>query len=104
MGMTGGLAQSLLDGGLLSAHRAVSPGARIEAGGKKRQRDPNAPKRALTPFFLYMHHNRARIAEELGPTARPKEVADEGTRRWTEMPEAQKEVRQMIPSLVLRPA
>lgn len=76
--------------------RAGSPGAKSEAGGpKKRKRapvDPNAPKRALTPFFLYMHHNRSKIAEDLGNDARPKDVADEGTRRWQSMEEVQKEV------------
>ena len=73
-----------------------SPGAKSEAGGlKKRKRappDPNAPKRALTPYFLYMQHNRPRISADLGENARPKEVADEGTRRWQTMPDEEKEV------------
>ncbi|KAL1854589.1 Urease [Paecilomyces lecythidis] len=93
-GITGGITSSLLENGLLgAAARQPSPGARSEV--KKRKRappDPNAPKRALTPYFLYMQHNRAQIAAELGKNARPREVADEGTRRWTQMPEAQKEV------------
>lgn len=74
---------------------ARSPGARSEAGGKKRKRthDPNAPKRALTPFFLYMQNNRSKIAGDLGSDVKPKDVSDEGTRRWQEMPAAQKEVR-----------
>ena len=71
--------------------RASSPGAKSEAGGpKKRKRapaDPNAPKRALTPYFLFMQTNRAQIAEDLGDNARPKDVADEGTRRWQNMDE-----------------
>jgi hypothetical protein len=64
-------------------------------GKKKRKRtphDPNAPKRALTPYFLYMQSARAQIAKELGDQAKPKEVADEGTRRWTEMPQSEKTV------------
>jgi hypothetical protein len=71
--------------------RASSPGAKSEAGApKKRKRapaDPNAPKRALTPYFLFMQTNRAQIAEDLGDNARPKDVADEGTRRWQNMDE-----------------
>lgn len=62
---------------------------------KKRKRqphDPNAPKRALTPYFLYMQHARAQIQKELGESARPKEVADEGTRRWGEMSAPEKSV------------
>jgi hypothetical protein len=39
-----------------------------------------------------MQHNRPKIAEELGGGAKPKEVADEGTRRWGTLPESQKEV------------
>lgn len=71
-----------------------SPGA--DAGGQKKRKrgrvDPNAPKRALTPYFLYMQHNRPRISADLGENARPKEVADEGTRRWQTMPDEEKEV------------
>lgn len=96
-GLTSGITSSLLENGLLSAApRHTSPGAKSEVGEKKKRKrappDPNAPKRALTPYFLFMQHNRAQIAQELGPNAKPKEVADEGTRRWAEMPEAQKEV------------
>ncbi|KAJ6000523.1 hypothetical protein N7481_000932 [Penicillium waksmanii] len=79
-----------LDGGL----HAQSPGVKSEAP-KKRKRapvDPNAPKRALTPYFLYMQHNRGKIANDLGDNARPKEVADEGTHRWQNMPDEEKEV------------
>ncbi|KAI9931670.1 hypothetical protein ASPWEDRAFT_37471 [Aspergillus wentii DTO 134E9] len=96
IGGINGITQSLFDSGLLGL-RASSPGAKSEAGGDKKKRkrappDPNAPKRALTPYFLYMQHNRTRIAEELGGNSRPKDVADEGTRRWADMPEPQKEV------------
>lgn len=85
----------------LSSHfdlglRATSPGAKSEAGGpKKRKRapvDPNAPKRALTPYFLFMQANRSQIAKDMGPNAKPKEVADEGTRRWQTMEPKEKEV------------
>ncbi|KAK2801230.1 hypothetical protein FQN50_007790 [Emmonsiellopsis sp. PD_5] len=93
----GGITSSLLENHILSGGRGLSPSARPEtaAGKKKRKRaphDPNAPKRALTPYFLYMQHNRASIAQELGENARPKEVADEGTKRWAEMPENEKKV------------
>ncbi|KAJ5183389.1 hypothetical protein N7492_001005 [Penicillium capsulatum] len=76
-----------------------SPGARSEAGEKKRKRrahDPNAPKRPLTPYFLYMQNNRQKISQDLGSDVKPKDVSEEGTRRWQDMPAAQKEVwRQM---------
>ncbi|KAJ5697317.1 hypothetical protein N7488_011001 [Penicillium malachiteum] len=88
--------------GLSVAHfeRAASPAAKSDAGGpKKRKRapvDPNAPKRPLTPYFLYMANNRSIIAGELPGDAKPKDVSDEGTRRWTEMPAQQKEVWKLL--------
>lgn len=91
------LTTTLLDSGLLT-HRAPSPGMKQEPPAeakKKRKRaahDPNAPKRALTPYFLYMQSARPQIALELGSNAKPKEVADEGTRRWSIMPEPDKAV------------
>ena len=95
------LTTTLLDSGLLT-HRAPSPGTKQEAPAeakKKRKRaahDPNAPKRALTPYFLYMQSARPQIAQELGSNAKPKEVADEGTRRWSIMPDADKNVYQPL--------
>ncbi|PLB46683.1 hypothetical protein P170DRAFT_438395 [Aspergillus steynii IBT 23096] len=94
-GITSGITNTLFESGLLGA-RPTSPGAKSEVGEKKKRKrappDPNAPKRALTPFFLYMQHNRAKIAEELGGSAKPKDVSDEGTRRWAVMDEPHKEI------------
>ena len=93
------LTNILTDSGLLSGQQAatmVAGAAEPEAEGKKKRKrtphDPNAPKRALTPYFLYMQSARSQIAKELGDQAKPKEVADEGTRRWTEMPQNEKAV------------
>lgn len=92
------LTSILTESGLLAGRPAEAPPAAPEQevdGKKKRKRtphDPNAPKRALTPYFLYMQSARATIAKELGDQAKPKEVADEGTRRWTEMSPAEKSV------------
>ncbi len=54
---------------LAEADRAVSPAKSVAADApadkkerKKRQHDPNAPKRPLTPFFLYMQTARHIIA------------------------------------------
>jgi hypothetical protein len=82
-------------GGAAVAAAVAQAEAPEEGGKKKRKRtphDPNAPKRALTPYFLYMQSARSQIAKELGDQAKPKEVADEGTRRWTEMPQPEKAV------------
>ena len=100
------LTNILSESGLLTGAHASGAvtGQRTEAaepeGKKKRKRtphDPNAPKRALTPYFLYMQSARAQIARELGDSAKPKEVADEGTRRWQEMPANEKSVSYLVP-------
>jgi len=75
-------------------NRAISPAksnlVADAAGGdkkerKKRQHDPNAPKRPLTPFFLYMQTARPIIATDLGAEAAKGAVSAEGTRRWGTM-------------------
>jgi hypothetical protein len=101
------LTSILTESGLLGSRSAdgAAPAAEPEVvdGKKKRKRtphDPNAPKRALTPYFLYMQSARGTIAKELGDSAKPKEVADEGTRRWTEMSPAEKSVRRSTSTAV----
>ncbi|RMD40131.1 hypothetical protein DV735_g5002, partial [Chaetothyriales sp. CBS 134920] len=96
------LTNILSESGLLTGAQAAGAapvlalgGEEVAEGKKKRKRvphDPHAPKRALTPYFLYMQSARGQIARELGDQAKPKEVADEGTRRWTEMPANEKAI------------
>ncbi|KAB5549824.1 hypothetical protein GE09DRAFT_1127931 [Coniochaeta sp. 2T2.1] len=57
---------------------------------KKRTHDPNAPKRPLTPYFLYMQTARPIIASDLGETAPKGAVQEEGQRRWAVMGESEK--------------
>lgn len=52
---------------------------------KKRQHDPNAPKRPLTPYFLYMQTARPIIAADLGEGVPKGAVQEEGQRRWGSM-------------------
>lgn len=83
------LGDSLVDGGLLF-QRGATPGAFTDAGdGKKKRKraphDKNAPKRPLTPYFLYMQDARPHIAVDMPSTAAPKEIAEEGTKRWAQM-------------------
>ena len=69
--------------------------AKSETDAKRKRKrqpvDPNAPKRPLTPYFLYMQMNRRGIQEDLGE-AKPKEVADEGTARWQRMADEERQV------------
>ncbi|KAH8596643.1 hypothetical protein B0O99DRAFT_619520 [Bisporella sp. PMI_857] len=86
LGIDFALAQQLSENPILAAHAAA--GSPKAAGDKeevqkrkKRQHDPNAPKRPLTPFFLYMQTARPIIAQDLGDV--PKgQVSEEGTARW----------------------
>lgn len=59
---------------------------------KKRHHDPNAPKRPLTPFFLYMQTARPIIAKDLGADVPKGAVGLEGQRRWQTMNEEDKQV------------
>lgn len=59
---------------------------------KKRTIDPNAPKRPLTPYFLYMQHARSIIANDLGTEAPKGAVQEEGQRRWANMSPHEKQV------------
>ena len=106
-----GLTTILLDGGLLGQTNARAPtppaGAAPDQPDKKRKRkrappDPNAPKRALTPYFLFMQTARAKILGELqaadGENVKPKQVADEGTKRWGAMSDAEKSVGYFLSS------
>lgn len=60
---------------------------------KKRSHDPNAPKRPLTPYFLYMQTARPIIAKDLGDEAPKGAVQEEGQRRWAAMSPNDKVVR-----------
>ena len=81
---------------VLFGGRTATPGPTAEVvEAKKRKRAPhdkNAPKRPMTPYFLYMHTARSLIAGEMEPSHSAKEVADEGTRRWNDMPAEEREV------------
>ncbi|TKA79523.1 hypothetical protein B0A49_01089 [Cryomyces minteri] len=51
-----------------------------------------APKRPLTPYFLFIKHVRAVVRKELGENAGAQKVAEECAIRWTRMPDEDKEL------------
>ncbi|KFZ03432.1 hypothetical protein V501_09371 [Pseudogymnoascus sp. VKM F-4519 (FW-2642)] len=74
----------------LTGFRAPTPAIQTPAADakkekKKRVHDPNAPKRPLTPYFLYMQTARPIIAGDLGPEVAKGAVSNEGVRRWRDM-------------------
>jgi len=63
----------------------LAPAVEEKKERKKRTHDPNAPKRPLTPYFLYMQTARPIIAEDLGADAPKGAIQQEGQRRWGTM-------------------
>lgn len=49
-------------------------------------KDPNAPKKPPSAYFLWAMANRPLIAQELGNSS-PKVVAPEAAKRWNELPQ-----------------
>lgn len=83
------------ENGLFSGRLATPAPAPEQGEVKKRKRAPhdkNAPKRPVTPYFLYMSYAREGIARDMGSGASAKQVADEGTRRWNSMDQEEKQV------------
>jgi hypothetical protein len=100
-----GLDTSALSAFLNSAGLGVQPnsGVPIKKEKKKRvkkEKDPNAPKRPLTAFFLFSTHARSLVKSDLGPTGTPVLVNDEILRRWKAMDEAGKKVLFLIYKLL----
>lgn len=79
----------------------IAPGGPVGAdGGKKKrikkERDPNAPKRPLTAYFLYAQRAREYIRKDLAvdnADVRPGDISAESTRRWHAMKSEEQEVR-----------
>lgn len=84
------------ENGLFNTGRLATPAPAPEQGeGKKKRKraphDKNAPKRPVTPYFLYMSFARDGIAKSMGSGTSAKQVADEGTRRWNTMKDDEKQ-------------
>ncbi|KAL9046237.1 MAG: hypothetical protein Q9214_000879 [Letrouitia sp. 1 TL-2023] len=89
------LANPLGENGLFSGRLATPGPTGEQTEGKKRKRAPhdkNAPKRPVTPYFLYMQTARPLIGNQMEPGYTAKQVADEGTRRWNAMGQKEKDL------------
>jgi transcriptional regulator HMO1 len=95
----------------MSMNSLFAPGAEVKMGKKgsllisglggkpkkeRKLRDPNAPKRPLTAFFLYGTSARPIVKKDLGEGASAHDVSQEVLRRWTQMPPEEKEVCDLI--------
>ena len=63
----------------------------------KRPHDKNAPKKAMTPFFLFMQTMRPQIQQEMGPDYKSKDVEAEGQHRWKTIGQKEKAVSMIVP-------
>ena len=87
------------ENGLFSARLTTPAPTGEQPETKKRKRAPhdkNAPKRPVTPYFLYMKTARSLIGDQMDPGSTAKQIADEGTRRWNAMGQKEKEVSYRI--------
>ena len=74
---------------------APTPGPPLHAASTrkpKRPHDKNAPKKAMTPFFLFMQKMRPQIQSEMGPDYKSKDVEAEGQHRWKTIGQKEKAV------------
>lgn len=58
----------------------------------KKIKDPNAPNRPVTAYFLYLAENKDAVRRKLGPDAKAGEVQKKGTEDWNALPEGEQEV------------
>lgn len=77
--------------GSAGAAAALGPLRKEKKKRVKKERDPDAPKRPLTAFFLFSTNARDLVKRE-NPGSSPVEVNSEILRRWTQMDEPEKQV------------
>lgn len=65
---------------------------KVKARKQRRPKDPNAPKRPVTAFFLYLAEHKDSMAKELGPDAKPGQIQQRNKDMWNSLSEAQQEV------------
>jgi len=62
--------------------KTFQPGGKVTKGGKrKRTKDPNAPKRALSGFFFFCHDERPKV-KAIHPSYGVGDIAKEMGKRW----------------------
>ncbi|CAD8136905.1 unnamed protein product [Paramecium octaurelia] len=57
---------------------------------KKKERDPNAPKRPLTPFFLFSQKYREKVLER-NPEVKLPQISQMAGQKWNSMSEEEKQ-------------
>ena len=86
-------AMSLPMAGGLPISVAGAPEKKMRKKREQKPKDPNAPKRPNTAFFLFLENTRPLVRKALGDGVKPGDVAAEQRIRWKTLPESEKEVR-----------
>lgn len=74
----------------------AAPEKKMRKKREQKPKDPNAPKRPNTAFFLFLENTRPEVRKALGENAKPGDVAKEQRNRWTALPESEKEVQLLM--------
>lgn len=59
---------------------------------QKKPRDPNAPKKPVTAFFLYLAENREATAKQMPPDTKPGEIQNRNKEIWNTLPKEEQDV------------
>lgn len=62
----------------------------------KKERDPNAPKRPLTAFFLFLQEKRDDTAKKMPIGTKPGDIQKKMTDIWNSLHESETKVREVL--------
>ena len=74
---------------------AAANGAKGKRKRNAKPKDPNAPKRPITAYLLFLETERANIQQSLGPEQKRGDISVEGTRRWHALDPAEQQVMRL---------
>ncbi|RKO88510.1 high mobility group box domain-containing protein [Blyttiomyces helicus] len=88
----GGLTAFLQESLPTAVHAPPAVGEETTNGRKKRKKkDPEAPKRPMSAYFLYLNDHRDEVSKQM-PDAPHKNVVKEIANRWRELTDFDKQV------------
>lgn len=82
LGATHGIDIAALRAFSVAPHHEETDGRKRRKKREVKLKDPNAPKKPSTPYFLFCSAGRETVKNDLGPNATFKEVQDELKNRW----------------------
>jgi len=74
----------------MADYKPPAGAAKGKKGAKKRKKDPNAPKRPQTAFFVFSTKHREAVKKELGEGVRVGDIAKRLGEKWKELADEDK--------------